>query len=193
MVFPQKCSLFSDEATLALPWNGLRVQNLTLHPAVQTEFHWPFTLRRSVKQHTNIQMRENKLEKLLSPECLSVSHSKTHEQRWHKTSLKAPFVVSTDFPLRVPPCRRLYVVIGNIWGADVSLRAYPVTTGWLSSWQASTLDPFKANKHQKMNPLWVAAQFHKHQLPKLQTISQRMHHTGHGWSLIHISFTFPSV
>ncbi len=155
MVLPQKCSLFSDEATLALPWNGLCVQNLTLHPAVQTEFHCPFPLRRAVKQHTNIQIKENKLN-FCHQSIFRVSHSKT--QRWHKTSLKTQFVVLTDFPLCMPSCRRLYVVIGNIWGTDYSLRAYPVTTGWLSSWQANNLDSFKANKHQKMNPLWAAAQ-----------------------------------
>lgn len=47
MVLPQKCSLFFDEATLVLPWNGLCLQNVTL-------------------QHTNSQIKENKLEKLLS-------------------------------------------------------------------------------------------------------------------------------
>lgn len=72
----------------------------------------------AVKLHTNIHIRENKLVKLLSPGVFSVSHSGTHTQYRHKPSLKALFVVSAGFPLCMPPWRRLYVVIGNIWGAD---------------------------------------------------------------------------
>lgn len=41
--------------------------------ALQTSFCCPFTLRNAVKQHTNIQIKENKLEKLLSPEDFSVT------------------------------------------------------------------------------------------------------------------------
>ena len=54
--------------------------------ALQTQFHCPFTLRNTIKQHTNIHIKENKLGKLLSPTYFSVTVR--HEQRWHKTSLK---------------------------------------------------------------------------------------------------------
>lgn len=92
---------------------------------LQTESCCPFTLRNSETAHKHSHKRKQTGETFV-PRVFSVSHSRTHTEHWHKPSLKTLFVVSADFPLCMPPCRRLYVVIGNIWGADFCTVTEPI-------------------------------------------------------------------